>query len=98
MVAGTIAIRIRKAQCQRWLDRRRASPQFDQSPGDRRPHLLLVIETLSPSEAPLVRPALEVLVGAIDVRLEVSEGLVELVARARREGWTVARSSWCRWA
>ena len=74
-----------------------ASPQFDQSPGDRGPHLLLVVETLSPSEAPLVRPALEVLVGAIDVRLEVSEGLVELVARTRREGWTVARSSWCRW-
>jgi hypothetical protein len=39
------------------------------------------------SAASLVRPALEVLVGAVDVRLEVSEGLVELVARARREGW-----------
>jgi hypothetical protein len=48
---------------------------------------------------PLVRPALEVLVGAGDMRLEVSEGLVELVARARRARLgTVARTSWCRCA
>jgi hypothetical protein len=51
------------------------------------------------SAPPLVRPALEVLVGAGDMRLEVSEGLVELVARAQRARLgTVARTSWCRCA